>query len=298
MVAAPTDTAVATVALPTTTPTPAPSATAEPTEALPTPTLAPTPTSLPSPITDARGISMVFVPGGPYEMGSENGEFDERPVHTVTLDGFYISQHEVTNAQFAAFLTEADNESKEGATWLDHASAKVRIHQVDSVWQPDEGYADHPVIEVTWYGAAAFCQSAGQQLPTEAEWAKAARGTDGQAYPWGDSELSTDLLNLDFSIGDTTAVGSYPDGASPFGALDMAGNVWEWVADWYAEDYYATSPAENPTGPPSGSARVLRGGAWDSFSYYAPSGVPSADRHWQAPIVSDNTIGFRCVGSP
>ena len=143
-----------------------------------------TPTPLPDKITDESDSMMVLVPAGEFEMGNEDGDGDERPVHTVYLDAYYIDVYEVTNAQFAVFLNVKGNQSEGGETWLDDGA---RIHQSGDEWQDDAYYGDHPVVEVTWYGARAYCQWRGGDLPTEAQWEKAARGgLEGMDYPWGD----------------------------------------------------------------------------------------------------------------
>jgi formylglycine-generating enzyme required for sulfatase activity len=197
-------------------------------------------------ISSIDGMVMVSVPAGEFEMGSESGDSDESPVHSVYLDAFWIDQTEVTNAMFAAFLNEQGNQSEGGTTWLDADIADALIEQSGGQWAPKDGFGDHPVVEVTWYGVRAYCQWAGRRLPTEAEWEKAARGEDSRTYPWGeyfdcqkgnfDDEIILDIYVVPGGEGcdgyeHTAPVGSFPDGASPYGALDMAGNTWEWVAD-------------------------------------------------------------------
>ena len=254
------------------------------------PTNTPELTALPASITATDGAQMVFVPAGPLEMGSE----DESPVHTVMLDDYFIDQYEVTNALYAAFLNEQGNRSEGGSTWLNASSSAVRIHESGGSWQADSGYGDHPVVVVSWYGAQGYCVWRGDRLLTEAEWEKAARGDDGRTYPWGETPPDISLLNFDGNEGGTVPVGSYPDGASPYGALDMAGNVWEWVADWYDVDFYLNSPDTNPSGPEIGDLKVLRGGSWFNSSNF----VRAANRFGDGPDYRLNNFGFRCARSP
>lgn len=258
-----------------------------PTEA-PSETPSPEPTALDvgsSKVSDSDGITQMYVPAGDFLMGADAADAfaddDERPQHTVTLDAFWIDQTEVTNAMYAMCVAAGDCLAPE---------------LIDSATRPDyyenPDYADFPVMHVAWEEAAAYCGWAGRRLPSEAEWEKAARGTDGRLYPWGNAEPDSDRLNFDQPEGDTTAVGSYPDGASPFGALDMAGNLYEWVADWYSATYYAELPAENPTGPVSDAdeRHGVRGGYWGTSAPY----VRVTERDGQS-FNRPNWLGFRCA---
>ncbi len=257
----------------------------------PPPTETPTPEPTPRPslgdtwTRSVDGMEMVYVPAGEFLMGSDEGYDDEKPVHDVYLDAYWIDRTEVTNAQYRQCV--------EGGACPE-----------PECWGDDRfNGPDHPVVCVSWEDAVAYCQWAGARLPTEAEWEKAARGTDGREYPWGDTFDGTRLnycdANCEFEHKDTgvddgyaqtAPVGSYPAGASPYGALDMAGNVWEWVANWYAEGYYGRSPERNPTGPESGEARVLRGGSWLNYS----SRARCAYRNRDIPDDGFSSSGFRC----
>ncbi|OQY99430.1 MAG: hypothetical protein B6D41_01490 [Chloroflexi bacterium UTCFX4] len=226
---------------------------------------------------------MVFVPAGEFTMGSADSATDafddEKPQHAVYLDDYWIDQHQVTNAQYKLCVDA-------GAC---QAPSEAKSYTRDSYYGNAQ-YANYPVIYVSWNDADTFCQWAGKRLPTEAEWEKAARGTDGRIYPWG-NEFDQTRVNNNQVVGDTTEVGKYPNGASPYGALDMAGNVWEWVNDWYDENYYRNSPRANPKGPSSGDSRVLRGGSWLNVA----SVVRAAFRNRVVPDDRDDRVGFRCA---
>ena len=228
---------------------------------------------------------MVFVPAGEFIMGSPEGEGgdDEHPQRTVYLDAFYIGKYEVTNAEYKECVDAGACEPP-SRNW-----SKTRFF-----YYGNPEYDNYPVIRVTWYDAKAYCDWKGVRLPTEAEWEKAARGTDGREYPWGNETPDETKLNYNRNIGDTTEVGSYPDGASTYGAMDMAGNVWEWVADWLDEDYYSKAPERNPRGPDSREYRVLRGGSWVYPERFARCSL----RGWIFPDYRSYSVGFRVAASP
>ncbi len=210
-------------------------------------------------------------------MGSTDADRDahdeEKPAHSVTLDAFWIDRTEVTNAQYRQCVEAG---ACEEPTCWDNA---------------DLNAPDQPVVCVTWDDAQAYAGWAGGRLPTEAEWEKAARGTDGRLYPWGENAPDCQTANFKGCVGRTPTVGSQPGGASPYGALDMAGNAWEWVADWYDETYHGDAPVQNPQGPASGERRVLRGGSFDM----SESRLRTAFRIGNRPAYSNWDLGFRVL---
>jgi formylglycine-generating enzyme required for sulfatase activity len=237
---------------------------------------------------------MVFIPAGEFTMGSYLGGDDEKPERKVFLDAFCIDQYEVSNAQYKECV-DAGACNPPART-----SSSTRLSYYDNL-----EYDNYPVIWVTWNDAQTYCKWRGKRLPTEAEWEKAARGTDGRLWPWGNSDPDGTKLNLcdvnciydwkepqiDDGYQDTAPVGSFEAGKSPYGVYNMGGNVREWVADWFLPDYYSNAPDRNPPGPSSGEGRVLRGGSWRSdISVSRPT-----YRLWYSPGVQDEYIGFRCV---
>ena len=214
----------------------------------------------------ADGMAMVYVPGGTFPMGSPEDDpealSDEQPQHLVTLDSFWIDRTEVTNAQFVQFLNGHGNTGPGRARMIVLDQGYTQISQAGDPFVTTAAALERPVVMVTWHGAAAYCQWAGGRLPTEAEWEYAARGPQGNRYPWGNGAPTCELANHGTCTGVPLQVGSHPVGASWCGALDMSGNVWEWVNDWFAP--YADLPQGNPTGPTAGDVPVLRGGGWHS----------------------------------
>jgi formylglycine-generating enzyme required for sulfatase activity len=222
-------------------------------------------------------MTMVYVPAGEFLMGSGAGEGldDEHPQHAVYLDAFWIDKTEVTNAQYQKCV-------EAGACGEPYYANRT-----------DLSAPGQPVVGVNWFQVEAYCKWAGARLPTEAEWEKAARGPDGRIYPWGNSKPDCTKLNYQGCVGRPKPVGSYPTGASPYGVLDMGGNVSEWVADWYAKDYYARSPDRSPQGPDSGDKRIYRGGSYErSGSEARSAGRLSIGPAWQMVWV-----GVRCISS-
>lgn len=248
----------------------------------PVSTSASTPIPLPAEITDSSGTSMLLVPEGDFEMGSQSGADDEAPVHAVYLDGYYIDKYEATNAMYRSCV--------EAGACKPPARADSRT-RADYYGNP--AFDSFPVVYVDWSMANAFCSWRDARLPTEAEWEKAARGAEENVFPWGEG-IHCGLANYAACAGDTVAVGSYPAGASPYGAQDMLGNVWEWVHDWYGADYYSSLPSggENPQGPATGEKRVMRGGSW----FNNESFVTSMAMRWKDnPLLTMDDLGFRCA---
>jgi len=243
------------------------------------------------------GAAMVWVPAGTFRMGDDGirdaarrhewremrdallarlrgrATSDESPVHTVYLDGYWIYKYKVTVEQYRKFC---------------RATGRTMPAAPRYSWQDG-----HPIVNVTWHDAAAYAGWAGASLPTEAQWEKAARGPDGRIYPWGNAWDGTRCCNsVDHSVASTSPVGSFSAGSSPYGAQDMAGNVWEWCADWYDAGYYRYAPRWNTTGPATGTMRLLRGGCWGDIS---PKRFRVTFRDYYLPMLQYRPVGFRCV---
>jgi len=249
-------------------------------------------------ISKIDGKVMVRIPAGTFLMGSQPDERDaakeEQPQHEVYVDEFWIDKTETTNAQYRQCVEAGECRPPERD--MTYAGAD---------YYSDEAFDAHPVIWVSWDDANTYCKWAGKRLPTEAEWEKAARGTEPRRYPWGDEWPDGRLVNLcdvncgfdylhadiDDKYAETSPVGNYPEGANPYGLLDMAGNVWEWVSDWYAEDYYSWTTTKNPQGPQYGDERVIRGGAWNMWQL----ALRTAARNKELPRFTYPNVGIRCV---
>ena len=268
----------------TATPTPIPAtpgiSTEAPTEAptaAPTATLVPVPLAGPQASTTLKWIDaslLAYVPSSEFSMGSGAGD---SPTHSVSLDAFWIQQTKVTNGMYAQCVVAG--------------TCTPPTQEIGAPVYTNSDYASHPVVGVTWDQANAYCTWAGGRLPTEAEWELAARGTDGREFPWGNDGAACDFLNFANCINHTTSVTDYSEGRSPYGLYDMAGNVFEWVWDWYSEKYYGESPSLNPQGPDSGDYRVIRGSSFET----EPDLADSAIRHYNAPSNARRDVGFRCV---
>jgi len=232
----------------------------------------------PATITGKDGAPMVLVPAGEFPMGSEQGDDDEQPVHRVYLDSFYLDTFEVTNGRFAKFVAAIQSEPPWG--FADQETPVV--------------HAEQPVRWVNWLEATGYCLWAGKRLPTEAEWEKAARGTDGRVYPWGNEPPTPTqaVFGLKEGGADTVSpIGNRDKGKSPYGVHDLAGNLYEWVTDWYDEAVYTPIPTINPRGPTEGTTKVQRGGSYLNSPYR----LRSSFRTKGDPTEHDPNVGFRCA---
>jgi formylglycine-generating enzyme required for sulfatase activity len=260
----------------------------------PSPTITPTPTITPYPpqIEDDYGVVLVLVGSGPFILGAEDGDPDEKPERKIILDGFYIDKFEVTNASYQECVADR------------RCLPPTKIDsQTRSKYYGTREFANYPVIHVSWSDASSYCEWRGARLPTELEWEKAARGPDGQRYPWGD-QFESGRANYcggavfcpsdpDDGYKDTAPVDAFKEGISPYGAYQMAGNVNEWIADWYDKNFYngLSDGDENPPGPARGQVRGIRGG---SFGLNAEK-LRSTNRSSSEPSASSEFDGFRCA---
>lgn len=235
---------------------------------------------------------MVRIPAGPFMMGSNQGRDDERPAHTVTLAAFEIDRLQVTNAEFADFLARHGTTDANGRRYFDWDDGDARIHRVDGVWRADQGFEDHPVVEASWLGALAYCQSLGKRLPTEAEWEKAARGTDARRYPWGDAAPTSAHARFASGWNDTVPVTTHAAYPSAYGVIGMAGNAWHWVSSAYRPYPYRNDDGREDLTP--GPVRATRGGGHDANA----EALRTTERGRtlsRAPAAGHHNIGFRCA---
>ena len=235
---------------------------------------------------------VVTIPAGAFTMGSDDGPEDERPAHRVQLAAFSIDRLPVTNANFALFLNAVGPINSQGERLFDVNDPDARIRRSDGKWMADQGYANHPVVEVSWIGAREYCRWLKKRLPTEAEWEKAARGIDRRKYPWGNAPPDRSRAQLNAGYNQTVPVDSFPQGASPYGVLDLAGNAWEWVSSAYAPYPYNASDGREDLKP--GPVRGTRGGGHDSRMAEGTTTQRGRDlsRNFRS---GHHNIGFRCA---
>ena len=255
-------------------------------------------------ISPKDGMRMVYVPDGEFRMGSNEHQDDEKPIHKVFLDAYWIDQYEVTNGMYAKcieakicsvpmpdgfFLSSFDS-----VTVPDQLLSEFFAERSDFFQRlaTEPEFFNQPALGIHWGNANAYCRWVDRRLPTEAEWEKAARGVDRRTYPWGET-IDCTKANFSSCVDSPSRVGSFEEGQSPYGAYDMAGNAMEWVADWYSSLYYQNSTYENPLGPATGLYRVYRGGSWGSDDFVNRS----ANRPGYIITIPNDLIGFRCASS-
>ena len=249
-------------------------------------------------IKDDTKENMIFIPEGSFTMGfkidndHEWGDMDEEPVHQVTLSSFWIDKYEVTSSNFTKFL----NENKNEAHRFIEITPSVTVQFYNNVYQPRKGLENYPVNRVSWFGADAYCKWKEKRLPTEAEWEKAARGTDQRIFPWGNEFPDNSRVTFRRKFNEKgfqvmEPVEGMENGISPFGVHQMAGNVWEWVSDWFDATAYQDENRIDPKGPESGISKVLRGGNWYYKAYY----MRTTYRFNERPDIFKVWQGFRCA---
>ena len=238
--------------------------------------------------------TMALISGGAFIMGSDNGLEDEKPQHTIFIKPFFLDILPVSNADFAKFLNQQGLQNQRGEVFYDHEDSDARIHRRDSSWQADLAYGTHAVNEVSWVGARDYCIWLNKRLPTEAEWEKAARGVDARKYPWGNTAPNAKLALFGAPYNSSAPVDAFPDGASPYGILDMAGNQWEWVSSIYQPyPYKADDGRENQN---AGPIRSTRGGGHDS-NVNEISTTHRGRFLSRNPKAGHHNIGFRCAST-
>jgi len=236
--------------------------------------------------------AMVFIPEGVFTMGSNNGADDEKPAHTRSVKSFFIDVLPITNAEFAEFLNSQGLRNQQGENFYDDDDNDARIHLRHLKWQADDGFAMHPVNEVSWVGARDYCYWLKKRLPTEEEWEKSARGTDERKYPWGNTKPDNKKALYGAVFNSSAPVDAFPEGASPYGVLDMAGNQWEWVSSAYKPYPYRSDDGRENQNP--GPVRSTRGGGHDSSDEEITTTQRGRNLS-RNPQAGHHNIGFRCA---
>ncbi len=249
----------------------------------------------------AQETELILISAGTFTMGSDSRAADERPMHKVYLDAYYIGKYEVTNAEYYEFWKLQERNSSDQKPQHTPENFPHLPHIGDWPTRAEQ-FPNYPVVGVSWHDAAAYAAWKGMRLPTEAEWEKAARGYTNRTWPWGRAiEPYANTAATDDGYENRLApVGSFPKGKSYYGAMDMAGNVWEWTTDWYSDVYYwyssqavAKRPKQNPMGPTVGSWRVIRGGSWID----AITRCSTTFRFYLYPNLKTSFVGFRLAKS-